>query len=123
MDADTDGSGCGVVGPCNIIQVRETRSTQCNSVPEDEEVPTHMLLFDVMLLKNPAAHASHLGSEVTEPAVLVNLPGGHLVWAVQTSALLLEAKAWKNPVAHVSHSTCVATDPAFFVYFPGPHSA
>ena len=41
-----------------------------------------LLLFEVRALKNPYGHFSHSGSEVAEPATLVNLPGGHLVWAV-----------------------------------------
>ena len=41
-----------------------------------------VLLVDVEALKNPNGHNSHLGWLVAEPATLVYLPGGHLVWAV-----------------------------------------
>ena len=44
-----------------------------------------VLLVDVEALKNPNAHDSHLGWLVAEPATLVYLPGGHLVWAVHCS--------------------------------------
>ena len=44
-----------------------------------------VLLLDVESLKNPVGHASHLGWAVAEPTVLVNLPGGHLVWAMHVS--------------------------------------
>ena len=42
-------------------------------------VPTHVLLLDVIALKNPVVHALHWGSEVIVPLALVYLPGGHLV--------------------------------------------
>ena len=38
-------------------------------------------MFDVKALKYPGGHVSHLGSEVAAPAVLVYLPGTHLVCA------------------------------------------
>ena len=47
-----------------------------------------LLLFEVRALKNPGGHFSHSGSEVVEPAILVNLPGGHLVWAVHWEAVI-----------------------------------
>lgn len=76
-----------------------------------------MLLFDVMDLKNPVAHASHLGWVVAEPLTMVCLPGGHFVWAVQESVLVL---GLKNPVAHASHCGC---DPLGLVYLPRGHTA
>ena len=75
------------------------QSSSCNpfysdqALPGTKAVPTHMLLLDVMLLKNPVGHAPHLGLAVPEPAAIVNLPGGQLVWAMQTSVLLLEDNA------------------------------
>ena len=42
-----------------------------------------VLFSDVEALKNPGAHASHLGWVVELPAILVYLPGGHLVWVAQ----------------------------------------
>ena len=62
-----------------------------------------MLLIDVTGWKNPEAHASHVGWKVTEPAELVYVPGGQLVWARQesVSVLLLDVTALKNPVTHV----------------------
>ena len=72
--------------------------------PGCEAAPAHVLLADVMALKNPVAHASHWGWVVAEPTVLVNLPGGHLVWAVQESGLLLlDVESLKNPAGHTSH--------------------
>ena len=59
-----------------------------------------LLLFEVKLLLFEAnvllfkalddlgGHFSHSGSEVAEPATLVNLPGGHLVWAVHWEAVI-----------------------------------
>ena len=44
-----------------------------------------MLLFDVVALKNPGAHASHLGWVVLDPITMVYLPGGHLVWPMHWS--------------------------------------
>ena len=41
--------------------------------------PTHILLLDVMLLKNPVVQDMHSGSAVMDPAAVVYLPGGHLV--------------------------------------------
>ena len=38
-------------------------------------------MLDVKALKYPGGHVSHLGLEVTEAAVLVYVPGGHLVSA------------------------------------------
>ena len=68
-----------------------------------------VLLDDVKALNDPVAHSSHSGWAVVVPAVFVNLPGGHLVWAVQTPVVvvLMGGKALKNPVEHVSHSGCV----------------
>ena len=64
-----------------------------------------MLLRDVESLKNPATHTSHLGSAVALPLVLVYLPAGHLVWAVQELFLVpvLDGASLNNPGAHVSH--------------------
>ena len=84
-------------------------------------VPARVLLFDVTLLKNPVGHDPHSGWAVAEPAAVVYLPGGHLVWARQASMLLLEAKALKNPVAHASHSESVLTEPPTRAYLPGGH--
>ena len=55
--------------------------------------------------KNPAAHTSHWGSAVALPLVLLYLPAGHLVWAVQESFLvaMLDVVSLKNPGAQVSH--------------------
>ena len=56
-------------------------------------------------MKNPVAHASHVGWAVAEPDETVCLPGGHLVWAVHTSVtvLLFDVNALKNPAGHASH--------------------
>ena len=74
-------------------------------LPGRKAVPAHVLMLDVEALKNPVAHTAHVGWVVTEPAVLVYLPGGHLVWAVQESGLvlLLDVETLKNPVGHTSH--------------------
>ena len=50
-----------------------------------EQESVWVLLVDVEALKNPFVHGSHLGWLVAEPATLVYLPGGHLVWAVHCS--------------------------------------
>ena len=42
-----------------------------------------VLLLDVLALKNPNAHVSHVGWVVLEPAIMVYLPGGHLLCAAQ----------------------------------------
>ena len=104
-----------------------------------------MLLFDVPNLKNPVAHASHLGwamaepatlvylpdivgvvevgvviggvGQVAEPLTMISLPGGHFVWAVQESVLVLRLK---NPVAHALQR---GFDPLGFLYLPGGHTA
>ena len=44
-----------------------------------------VLLADVKALKNPVAQTSHLAGVVLEPIVFVNLPGGHLGWAMHLS--------------------------------------
>ena len=64
-----------------------------------------MLLFDVAPLKNPVGHDPHSGWAVAEPAAVVYLPGGHLVWATQASVstLVFDVLALKNPVRHASH--------------------
>ena len=60
---------------------------------------------------------------MTEPATVVYLPGGQLVWAVQESrsVLLFDVRALKNPLTHVPHSGWVVTVPTVFVYLPGGH--
>ena len=55
------------------------------SLPGPDVVPMHLVLFEVPALKNPAAQGSHLICEDAEPALLVNLPGGHWVWRVHCS--------------------------------------
>ena len=82
-----------------------------------------VLLLEAKSLKDPAAHVRHWGWAVTEPAVFVYLPGGHLVWAIQESVamLLLDAEALKNPVMHVSQVGSVELLPAVFVNLPGGH--
>ena len=72
-------------------------------------------------LKNPGAQVSHLGCAEADPDVLVYMPGGHLVWAVQASVVLLEKVFVKNPVAHSLHLGCVVEEPAVLVYWPGGH--
>ena len=80
----------------------------------------HVLFLDVEALKNPGAQGSHLGWAVTEPVTMVNLPGGHLVWAVQESPLfVLEVAALKNPVAQSSHLWGMVM--LALVYLPGGH--
>ena len=80
-----------------------------------------MLLRDVESLKNPAAHTSHLGSAVALPLVLVYLPAGHLVWAVQKSFFVpaLDAVSLKNPGAQVSHRGSAMA--VMLMYLPGGH--
>ena len=72
-------------------------------------------------MKNPGGHTVHLGSAISEPGVLVNLPGGHPVCAMHASVLLLEAKALKSPGAHISHLGCLVTEPPVSAYCPGGH--
>ena len=57
------------------------------------------------------------------PPVLVYLPGGHLVCAVQESVLKLTSEliALKNPGAQDLHWGCVVASPAILVNFPGGH--
>ena len=82
-----------------------------------------VLLIDAEALKNPDTHALHVGWEKADPAVIVYLPGAHLVWAMQESvlALLLDVETLKNPGVHTSHSVWVVALPIAFVYFPGGH--
>ena len=42
-----------------------------------------VLLLDVLALKNPNTQVSHVGWVVLEPAIMVYLPGGHLLCAAQ----------------------------------------
>ena len=96
---------------------RTTEEPQAEVVVEGA---THRLLIDVEVLKNPTAHVSHLGWEVAVPAALVNLPAGHLVWAVQESVfvLLFDVKFLKNPTGHASHWGPTVAE----MYLPRGHS-
>ena len=68
-------------------------------------MPTHVVRREKEDLKNPIAHALHVGWAVAEPVAVVYLPGGHLVWAVQESVtlLLFDDNTLKNPITHASH--------------------
>ena len=77
-----------------------------------------MLLFDVPDLKNPDTHPSHLGWAVLDPAVLVNLPGGHLVWGLQ-SWTLSPFTVLKNPALHGLHNGSSLLSR----YFPTGHTS
>ena len=58
-----------------------------------------MLFIDSVGLKNPGAQPLHWGWVVALPAVIVYLPGGHLVWALHEARV---AVVLKNPGAHDS---------------------
>ena len=80
-----------------------------------------MLPLDAVALKRPGGHASHWVCAVTEPATLVYLPWGHLVWAAQESVLRLplDAKLLKYPNTHVWHTGgAILEEPATLVYLP-----
>ena len=82
-----------------------------------------VLALDVVSLKNPGAHDSHLGSPMA--VTLMYLPGGHVAFwtAVQKSVLvlLLDVLALKNPNAQVSHIGWAVLEPGIMVYLPGGH--
>ena len=82
-----------------------------------------LLLLDVVLLKNPVGHTSHLGCATVEPDAVVYWPAGHLVWGAHASVpvLLFDVKALKNPVRHGSHLGCAVAVPAVRVYFRAGH--
>ena len=82
-----------------------------------------VLLIDAEALKNPDTHALHVGWEKADPAVIVYLPGAHLVWAMQESVLnlLLDVATLKNPAGHAVQLLWVVAVPIAFVYFPGGH--
>ena len=84
-------------------------------------VAAHVLLSDMLGLKNPGAHGLHFGCLVVVPGSLVNLPAGHFVWAVQEYVVLLlfEVRFVKYPGGHVSHRMSVAVGRSVLVYLPG----
>ena len=75
-----------------------------------------VLVIDVAALKNPVAHGSHWGCVLGEPAILVYLPGWHLVCSVQG---LVDVTILKNPATHGWHELVFF---APFLYVPGGHS-
>ena len=83
-----------------------------------------MYPHDEVGVKNPAAHALHLGWELVEPVALVYFPSGHRPFcSAQESVLLLlfDVEALKNPTAHGSHVGWEDADPGALVYLPGGH--
>ena len=48
------------------------------------QVSVSRLLLDILSLKKPEAHASHVGLLVVLPMIAVYLPAGHKVWARHT---------------------------------------
>ena len=73
--------------PSHVLRKIEDEPVLSNRIIEELQsmgsVATHVLLSDILGLKNPGAHGLHLGWLVVVPGSLVNLPAGHFVWAVQ----------------------------------------
>ena len=62
-----------------------------------------VLLLDVLALKNPNAQVSHIGWVVLEPAIMVYLPGGHLLCAAQPRLGQPGGQTCKPLILHIQY--------------------
>ena len=88
-----------------------------------EHVSTRVEELDVLALKCPLEHASHVGCSDADPTFEVNLPAPHFVCAEHVSTCVEEPDvlALNRPLEHASHVGCSDADPTFEVNLPGPH--